>query len=58
MEDRIRDILDLLNHEVIAIKADKDYLLQKVKQLKEDNKLLLEELQHYKKKSNYDYCTP
>lgn len=57
MDDRIRDILDLLNHEVISIKADKEYLLQKVKQLKEDNKLLSEELAHLKKKTNHDYHT-
>lgn len=57
MDDRIRDILDLLNHEVISIKADKEYLLQKVKQLKEDNKLLSEELAHLKKKANHDYHT-
>lgn len=58
MDDRIREILDLLNQEVITVKADKEYLLQKVRQLKEDNKLLHDELILLKKKINYDYQTP
>lgn len=58
MDDRIREILDLLNQEVITVKADKEYLLQKVRQLKEDNKLLHEKLILLKKKINYDYQTP